>query len=130
MPYREPITDDNYSILKLDKLIHRRLYASACYGYKLFNGLLPNLTSSFRPIFNEVPYSLRQPSLHLPEEPAVPTLRYKRSPMNTIIALLNKLNPALVSLDSLEDFRKAVKLIKHKIDEFWILFTRMMNIVN
>ena len=108
LPYRQTITDAHYSHLNLDKLCLRRIYASACYGYKLFNNLTPKALAIFRPQLKQSSYNLRRLNFFIPDLRRTPTSRYCKAPVCRIIAILNQMNELVLGSECLNQFRSVL----------------------
>ena len=58
--YTAPVNDGDYHELRLCPLQKRRSFALLCYGYKLYNGLLPRILQKHKPILQSYPQRTRR----------------------------------------------------------------------
>lgn len=122
MTYCSEISPQHYAQLSLDSLLERRIYATACYGYKLYNGMTPELTHQYKPRLKDFPYAMRAPVIELPCNFPAPSLAFKRSPVSLITSLFNFLDPNLLTLPSLQAFRSALNPLRPRLSLFWARF--------
>lgn len=92
IPVREPVPEEAYSTLSLDKLRFRRNFGVACLSYKLLNNNAPRAMLNFTPVLRQNTYDLRRHYYDLNCQfchTGVSSELYRRSPFSLCVAILN-----------------------------------------
>jgi hypothetical protein len=111
LPYTHPLTDQEYSNAPISLLNYRRTYASACYGYKLINHLLPPKLDRLIPCYTDHRYPTRNPSRTLPGIPIRSRHTMDLSPIIKCVRLINSLPPHIRAAGSLGEFKSAISTV-------------------
>ena len=114
--FRDNVEIQHYDLLKLDSLSVRRLYATACYGYKLLSGITPAALDAFRPVHSSYTYNLRNNQLKLLPGFRIPSRAYKSSPVYFAVSLLNRIGEEIYAVDSLHQFKQSLALNRNILD--------------
>ena len=115
LPYRQILFDDTYSRVNLDFLITRRNYATACYGYKLFQEKTPRTLHNMKPMVPRQLHPTRNPLLYTIPFLPTPSLSFRRSPIQLATSLLNHVGPNYYNSPSMRIFKKQLTVQRHTL---------------
>ena len=102
--YSQRLAPEDYSLLGLSTIMSRKNFALACYGFKLYKGLLPSALSTYAILPNNHRPNLRRQTLML-RNTFYPTSRaLDRSPLLFACKLLNAAGD-LLHCQSMEEFK-------------------------